>query len=162
MNNNFTPSPDLRLVTTVGGTYYCDNTGTFYGRTGRALKGSLNNRGYLQLGVFEGSQQVDKRLHHVLVYETWVGPIPAGLCIDHIDRNCLNNSVSNLRLATHSLNQLNKGTRGAFKVRDNKWLARIKHRGQQYQLGTFSTEGEALAAYAAANKMCIARELASI
>lgn len=34
---------------------------------------------------------------HQLVYDAWVGPVPDGMVIDHIDRNRSNNSVDNLR-----------------------------------------------------------------
>jgi len=43
-----------------------------------------------------------------LVWEAFNGKIPAGLEIDHIDRDKHNNTLSNLRLVTHSENCLNK------------------------------------------------------
>lgn len=44
---------------------------------------------------------------HRLVWETFNGPIPEGYCIDHIDGNRANNSISNLRLTTQSENMKN-------------------------------------------------------
>lgn len=41
---------------------------------------------------------------HRLVYETFIGPIPEGMKVDHIDGNRSNNSLSNLRLVTQSDN----------------------------------------------------------
>lgn len=44
------------------------------------------------------------RMVHRLVYESWVGPIPPNMCIDHIDGNRFNNSVLNLEAVTPSEN----------------------------------------------------------
>ena len=51
------------------------------------------------------------RLVHRLVYETWVGPIPDGHHVDHIDGNPANNHVSNLRAVTAEQNINNPITR---------------------------------------------------
>ena len=45
---------------------------------------------------------------HRIVWELENGPIPDGLCIDHLDGNGLNNRLENLRLTTLSLNQRNR------------------------------------------------------
>ena len=47
-------------------------------------------------------------LHHI-VAETYLGKRPAGLVIDHIDRDKQNNSISNLRYVTQQSNLLNRG-----------------------------------------------------
>lgn len=44
---------------------------------------------------------------HQLVYNAWVGEVPDGMVIDHIDRNKTNNSVENLRVVTPKENQDN-------------------------------------------------------
>lgn len=44
---------------------------------------------------------------HRVIWELLYGPIPAGMCIDHIDGNGLNNRLENLRLTTLSGNQRN-------------------------------------------------------
>ena len=44
------------------------------------------------------------RYVHRLVYETFVGPIPEGLEINHKDGNKLNNTVANLEATTHQKN----------------------------------------------------------
>lgn len=44
---------------------------------------------------------------HQLVYDAWVGPVPDGMVLDHIDRDKTNNAVSNLRAVTQVENQFN-------------------------------------------------------
>ena len=60
---------------------------------------------------------------HRVIWEMHNGPIPEGMQIDHIDNNTMNNRLDNLRLATHSQNNMNKvarcdnalGIKGVFK-----------------------------------------------
>lgn len=47
---------------------------------------------------------------HRLVYLTFIGEIPEGMVIDHIDGNTSNNSVDNLRCVTLSQNRQNPNT----------------------------------------------------
>ena len=68
--------------------------------------------------------------------------------IDHKNTDSLDNSPSNLRLATRSQNAANRKARGYFFRKDrNKWKAVIVHEGVQKYLGLFGTEEEAKAAY---------------
>lgn len=67
--------------------------------------GHANSEGYMVIGIDCRTYKV-----HRLVYETWVGPILEGYTIDHIDRNRVNNLVSNLRLASPKQQCLNSKT----------------------------------------------------
>lgn len=88
-------------------------------------------------------------LHKVLL-----GDAADGLDVDHIDRNGLNNSRSNLRVATRSQNLANRGKtrantsgyKGVF-ARGRRWLAQIKVNGEAIRLGTYETREEAARAY---------------
>lgn len=81
---------------------------------------------------------------------------PSHLEVDHKDGDSLNNTRSNLRLATHAQNQMNirkkKGMtsqfKGVHKLQDlNKWCARIKFNQISISLGRFTSEIEAAKAY---------------
>lgn len=92
---------------------------------------------------------------HRLLYEVFVGPIPDGKEIDHIDRNPANNDLSNLRLASRSQNNTNSkiqnkhGYKGIGKWgKEDKWSANIKGIGIAREwLGPFYTKEKAALAY---------------
>jgi len=66
--------------------------------------------------------------------------------IDHINRDKLDNCVSNLRLVSHQQNQFNKNAKGFHKNR-NKFQAQIRLNGKCIHLGYYETEEEAHNAY---------------
>lgn len=108
---------------------------------------------------------LDKKAHR-LVWSAFVGDIPVGLCIDHIDLNKRNNSLTNLRLVTPQQNaQHVKGTcarrnaynpssyRGVhYNKRDQRWVARIYVNKKLLYIGSSKIEEEAAALYVAATK----------
>lgn len=49
---------------------------------------------------------------HRLVFETLVGPIPKGMCINHKDLNRHNNQIDNLELVTYQENKLHAVANG--------------------------------------------------
>ncbi len=75
-----------------------------------------------------------KYLAHRVCWEMVNGSIPPGLTIDHIDQNPLNNTLSNLRLATQTEQKRNRPLQGnntsgvngvSWSKRYRKWRARI-------------------------------------
>jgi hypothetical protein len=88
---------------------------------------------------------------------------PAGLLVDHQNGDGLDNRRANLRLATHSQNQCNKGkTRKNsssryvgvfFEKHSGKWVARIVVNGRRIWLGRFTSELDAAMAYDNAAKI---------
>ncbi len=71
--------------------------------------------------------------------------------VDHRDRNGLNNTRENLRIASSQQNAFNRGKRngefkGVSKCR-RKWRARITIDGKEEYLGVFSTPEEAARVY---------------
>ena len=73
--------------------------------------------------------------------------------IDHRDRDPTNNRVSNLRAASQAQNSRNqtgwakKSSRvGTWQTANGRWIAYIRAQGKHTHLGTFASEGEAIAA----------------
>lgn len=126
-------------------------TGFFYWKSGpRAGKraGSIGSHGYRQIKI--GPKfYTEHRLAWFYVHGRWPSD-----CVDHVDRNKLNNSIDNLREATAQQNRRNRLYRGYERTPCGNFAARIKvdSSGKSYVfLGTFNTEAEAAAAYVAAN-----------
>jgi len=70
-------------------------------------------------------------------------------CVDHRDRDTLNNTRRNLRKSTKSqngANQVRKGLKGV-RFRHRKWQARIRVEGKEIYLGSFPKMSEAVEAY---------------
>lgn len=67
-------------------------------KMGRYIKGSRRN-GYVRVNINGHPKSI-----HRIVYEKFVGEIPNGYVIDHIDGQRDNNDVTNLRLITQSEN----------------------------------------------------------
>lgn len=93
----------------------------------------------------------DIGLHRILMKP------PAGMMVDHIDGNPLNNCRSNLRVCTHTENTRNQkkrrnlkyGFKGVFKSR-KRFGAMIHVEGKPIYLGQYKTVEEAHSAYCAA------------
>jgi len=95
-------------------------------------------------------------LHRVILSRMLGRPLLHSEWVDHEDLNPLNNRRENLRLATPSQNQVNKGKRTdnssgftgvSWRKDRRKWVARIWFNGKKYQLGNFDTKEAAHDAY---------------
>jgi len=94
-----------------------------------------------------------KYLTYHLVWLYFNGYLPKQ--IDHIDRDCTNNRIENLRESNQTENMCNRkkqtnnisGFTGVVMINPNKWIASISHYGKRYHLGTFVTKEEAAHAY---------------
>jgi hypothetical protein len=123
---------------------------------GRAA-GTPSSRGYIVIGVPEYGRFGAHRLAWFYVHGASIGEAQ----IDHIDGNPSNNSIMNLRLATPSQQQRNRGgmscsksgLKGAHYIgpgRTKKWGSAIKVGGRSIFLGSFACAEDANTAYAAA------------
>jgi hypothetical protein len=99
---------------------------------------------------------VCKKQSGKIIFRTSLGRVilnaPKNLHVDHIDRDPLNNRISNLRLANFSQNGANrlpdagKKFKGVYKTK-NRFAALCRKNGVRYRAGTFATEEEAAMAY---------------
>jgi hypothetical protein len=117
------------------------NKGEYYEKKCFLRKGYKN----LQL-CFEGKQKHYKI--HRLIALAFLGldiDNPKKV-IDHVNRNKLDNQVSNLRLVSNQENQFNTNAKGYTKC-GNKYRVRIAVNDKSIYLGTFETKEEAHNAY---------------
>jgi hypothetical protein len=141
--------------------HYDPATGLFTWRVARpkcrvgGLVGSTDSKGYLRARI----DYVEYRLHRLAVLYM-VGEFPA-LEVDHKNLVRADNRWENLRLATGSQNQHNKGTQRnntsgfvgvSFFRRTGTWRARCKVKGREVSLGYYKTAELAASAVSAARE----------
>ena len=159
------PTPKLPLPTDYIDRYLCLSDASASGLAWRARPprtnvvigspaGSRTYEGYWRVKV----QGQECRAHRI-VYYLANGEDPAGLEVDHKDRNPGNNHPSNLRAVDSSAQQRNRKKqsrrtsdfRGVCKRANGKWVARCcvwlpgRVLSETRHLGTFRTEEEAWA-----------------
>lgn len=109
---------------------------------------------YAVRSVNEGGKRFTVYMHREILNA------PCNMDVDHKDRDGLNNRRDNLRLATRSENNRNRGPnaanpsglKGAYLNKGGKsWSAKIRLHGKGYYLGTFPTAEAAHEAYARAS-----------
>ena len=83
--------------TTVG------QDGKSYPFRSRLLSHNKDRVGYMVVGLHKDGKTTYKKVHTVVV-ESFLGKIPIGKEIDHIDCDKSNNSLSNLRVCSHKEN----------------------------------------------------------
>jgi len=111
--------------------------------------GSTSSQGYRGTRIKGKCYQV-----HNLIWNMHYGTIPEGYTVDHIDRNPLNNSIKNMRLATRHEQVKNqwKGAKSGHRgVHHNKakgksdWMVVLKIDGKVKYIGCRKTIPEAVA-----------------
>jgi len=136
--------------------HYDPETGVFYAKrtykkwiAGRPV-GTTRNTGYKQLCLF-GKVYLAHRVAWFYVHGAW--PTHG---LDHINRDRGDNRIANLREATQAQNHQNRsGVRGFSRsaAKSERWVAQICVNKKTVNLGSFATQEEARAAYAAAKLM---------
>jgi hypothetical protein len=116
------------------------------------VAGNSSDGRYVVIQI-DGRSYYAHRLAWFYVHGAWPS------IVDHVNRNGLDNRLSNLRAATKSLNAVNSplaasntsGHRGVYwSKRNGKWLAKIKVAGKEKYIGLFNDKDEAAAAYRSA------------
>jgi len=109
------------------------------------------NRSYKSISIKMGNKYHLALLHRVL-YETFIGDLNG--VIDHIDRNSLNNDLSNLRLVTQQQNTWNRGVSsrsslGLKGIADTgkSYRVEVTKDGKKHFMGNYRTLKEACKAY---------------
>ena len=111
-----------------------------------------NSHGYRTIRI-NGRRYMASRVIWRLMTGSWP---PKGMQIDHIDGDKTNDAWSNLRLATPSQNNCNKGKRSDsttgykgvyFNCEKGGFLAQLRVGGKRDVLGPFDTAQEAARAY---------------
>lgn len=91
--------------------YWINQDGRVVNEKTRKILVPSERNGYLRLNFSYEKKNYKRSLHRIL-YETFIGQIPEGMLVDHIDGNRLNNSLSNLRLVTQSDNMKSSMSNG--------------------------------------------------
>ncbi len=135
------------------GKYAIDKDGNVYSknyrRTGRTqkLKPGLSSNGYLQVSLWKDGKIKGKTVHR-LVAQAYLSDFSKELQVDHIDRDKLNNNLSNLRMVSLSQNQWNRSPKGySYNKQMGKYQACIMKHNKQHYLGYFLKEEDARQAY---------------
>lgn len=110
----------------------------------------LSSKGYAMRSV----KSDDGKYSFMPMQVTILGKADKGFCVDHINRNPLDNRKSNLRYVTYSQNNMNKlahkdNINGLKGVSGNgkRYEARITVDGKTTRLGRYKTPQEAHEAY---------------
>ena len=81
--------------------YKLHSSGQIEKRRGKGfLKLFCDTDGYVKISVTDKNQKTWNFMLHRLLYETFIGGIPEGFTVDHIDNDRNNNSLDNLQLLT--------------------------------------------------------------
>lgn len=91
--------------------YTINEEGIIMNNKGKEIKPYIHPTGYKIVDLYKDGKRKHFKLHKLLA-ETFVPNPNDYKIIDHIDRDRLNNNLSNLRWTTSSINNLNRPFRG--------------------------------------------------
>lgn len=133
---------------------YCADSGKLRWKKqkGRARAGDFagtpGHHGYTQICI----NGIQRRLHQ-LIWIWHFGSIAEGLQVDHINGDCTDNHIQNLRIVDSRGNNTNTPIHrngrlpGYIRRAGNRFEAKLVVRGKYAYLGTYATEKEAHQAY---------------
>ena len=136
--------------------YYVSNCGRVKNiATERILKPSIMSCGYLGINLCKNGKLKLCTLHRLGAI-SFIDNLNDYKCVDHINRNPLNNSVTNLRWCTYQENNMNMSKQNnrsskfkgvSYNKDKKKWKAYITYNRKLIHLGYFKTQEEAGRAY---------------
>ena len=115
-------------------------------KTGRTLKPRIINGGYYHVDLKNRDGNYKNVYVHKLVARYFIKNPDKKRCIDHIDRDRLNNDYRNLRWATYLENSRNHSKRSdntsgyigvCWNKKANKWKVQIKVNGKNIYIGVY-------------------------
>lgn len=120
-----------------------------------------SNSGYaVHYYTDEYGQRKTLYMHRLIMARMLKDGIPPGMQVDHVSRDRLQNRRLNLRLATRSQNQANKGipvnNTSQYKgvtFNSGRWEARIRYQGKRLHLGRCVDPVAAALLYDAASRL---------
>ena len=136
--------------------YKINENGEIYSKIRNRLLKSKMNKGYIKICLRKNNKGYTKTLHRLLGIQYLPNPnnFP---CIDHINRDKLDNSLTNLRWVSYATNAKNKSSKknatsiyvGVRKTHNKKkpYRAETTFQGKKYNIGYYKTELEAYDAY---------------
>ena len=99
------------------GLYKIYDDGRVFGiKRNKFIKPQLSARGYYRIGLYVNQKRNNKSIHKLVALH-YIGEPPIGFEVDHIDRDKLNNNISNLRYISRSENQKNRYVYGKISYR---------------------------------------------
>jgi len=120
--------------------------------TGKVLKPATDSDGYKVIGLTNNTIRKTLKIHRLLALHYIPNPENKPH-IDHIDRNKLNNNLSNLRWASFSENSINRihpNQDHCIEISNTnvyrRYVVRIKRNYIRYYVGSYITIEEARAA----------------
>ena len=127
------------------GFLYNEETGFIYGVNNNKIK-KVSKNGYLQLSVSLNHKKYYLYGHQFAYYFKYKKCVNL---IDHVNRDKLDNRISNLRESTKQKNAFNmNNTAGCcYSKREKKWIAYISVNNKKTQLGSFKNKQEASTEY---------------
>ena len=139
------------------GLYEVSDIGRVRNAKGSIKSTNISKQGYSRTTLSKDGKHSTFTIHQ-LVAMGFLGHVrtgtTAGLVVDHIDNNPLNNRVDNLQLITNRENLSKDKSGGSSKYvgvswckTASKWKSRTQHLGQRYHLGFYTIEEEARDAY---------------
>lgn len=105
----------------------------------------IDGRGYAQISIHNGYVNGVRKYKTILLHR-YIMNAPAGVTVDHINGNKLDNRKMNLRLCSQSENNMNRGVfsnnksgiKGvSWNKSKKKWVAQIQVNGKRIYLGAF-------------------------